>query len=113
MSCLLIRDGYTLDGKIPGKGARPALCFRYRPALAEDTYEYLHQTRLTPGKGQVKVAAKFLADHLVGWDVKNDKGEVEPHTPENIRRLPPPVLSAMLDIVMGYSEVEQEADAKN
>lgn len=113
MSASLILDGYTLNGTIPARGPWPAVTFRYRPALAEEVYEFLRQREQAPGKSQMKPVAELLQKHLAGWDVCDSNGAVAPYTAENIRRLPQPILAGLIEHILGYGEAEQEADVKN
>ncbi len=110
---LIIADGYTLDGTIPARGPWPAVKFRYRPALYEETCEFFYRREQARGKGEGKVVADFLHQHLTGWDVRDAQNEVAPFTPTNIRIVPPHVTTGILEHVLGYGTTEQEADIKN
>lgn len=108
---ILIRDGYTLEGLIPARpGLHGELRFSYRPALPERVVEYLRADKSTAAK-EVGAAVKLLGEHLVSWDAE------EPLTPEGapglLRRLPHPVLTALVDHVTGYSATDWAAREKN
>jgi hypothetical protein len=109
---LLIQDGFTLDGDIPARGPYPAVAFRYRPALAEDVYEYT-QARVDSGKKRLEATVAIVAKHIVSWDVEDGDKKPVPITPATLARVPQPYLDAMLDHVTGYAYVGQAADAKN
>lgn len=113
MTTALIFDGYTLNGFLEPVGPWSGVRFRFRPALAEGTLEYLYQRDLVQGKAQLKPLVDFLSQHLVGWDIKDAKGDVTPVTPENLRRLPFAYLNQMLDHIMGYAKAEAADDVKN
>jgi hypothetical protein len=112
---VLIFDGYNLDGKIPARpGHWPEIKFRYRPALAEELWEF-HRTEEASGEQRMKATAKFLMDHLISWDITVAGGnETVPITAANLRRVPAQILARFIDHVAGYVERgEAETDAKN
>jgi hypothetical protein len=96
-------DGYTLTGatdptfadRVTGQAIAenlPVVTFKYRPALPDAVAELRFATnRATSGRDQVTATARFLADHLVSWDVLH-KGEPAELTPDVIRRVPEPIL---------------------
>lgn len=108
-----ILDGYSLEQTIPGRGPWKPLTFRYRPAVAEKTYEYLAQA--AQGKKRLAVNAKLLVEHLVSWDVAdpNDDSKTVPVTEEHVKRLPAVFIDEMVAVVTSYSTLEQEGDVKN
>lgn len=112
MPAQLIFDGYTWDHVIPARRGWPAVTFRYRPALPEAVYDYLAAPSLT-GKQRLDAAVKLLAAHVVSWDLTDAKGESTPVTPENLRRVPYPVIQGFLDAVTSYGPEQQAADLGN
>ena len=112
---LLIHDGYTSDGKVEAAGRWPELNFRYRVALPEAVFEYRRACR-AGGKEELAAAVSLLKGQLVSWDatlLADGKEEGAPVSPENIRRLPAPVLDRLVDLVCGYGPAQAAADAKN
>jgi hypothetical protein len=109
---LLINDGFTWEDTVPARGRFPSVTFRYRPALPEDVFDYLHAPKPT-GKDVLRVAARLLAKHLVSWDVTDDKGDAVPVSEDVLRRVPHPVLVKMVDVVTGYGPDAEAADLKN
>ncbi len=109
---LLIHDGYTLEDTLPKRGRYPAVVFRYRPALAEAVYEYRRASR-DGGKEEARATVKLLKDHLVSWDVTDDKDVTVPITPEALAKVPERVQQWLVNYVTGYGPDQQEADVKN
>lgn len=109
---LLILDGFTLDGKIPARGPYQEVNFRYRPALAEDVYDYT-QGKQDTGRQRLTATVALVAKHLASWDVLDDRGTPIPITSEVLRKVPQSHLEAMLNYVTGYTVAEQASDAKN
>jgi len=109
----LIHDGYTLEATIAPVGPWAALLIRYRPALAENVLEFIHQRDQVRGKEQIKPLMDFLTSHLIGWDARDAKGEILPVMAKNLRGVPYPQLTQVLDHIMGYAEAQQADDAKN
>jgi hypothetical protein len=113
----LILDGYTLEGRVAARGPWPELLYRYRPALSEEVFDYLSQSRANAGaasgKQSVRQAAEFACRHLVGWGLLNPQGESVAITPEVLARIPHPYLMAIVNEIMGYSSEQQVADLGN
>ena len=111
---LLIDDGFTLDGTIPGQGPWPTITFKYRPALPERVYEFLKNTKAAgSGKKHQEEVSKLLTEQLVSWDVTDAKDEATPITAAILRRVPHPLLVKLVDHVTGYGEAQGEVDRKN
>jgi hypothetical protein len=110
MPALLIHDGYTLDATVRG------LAVRYRPALPEAVFEYRRGLR-GDAAAEAKATTHLLKEHLVGWDaqLRGGDGVVRDAdlSAENLRRLPPPLLEGLVDLVCGYGPAQQAADQKN
>jgi hypothetical protein len=100
-------DGYTLSGatapdftfgNIDYTGL-PVVAFTYRPALPEACAQYrLEFRRADSGKAEVAATAKFLAAHVVAWDVVN-KGQPTPPTADALAAVPEPIQEQMARIV--------------
>ena len=105
---LLIRDGYTLDGKIPAKpGLHGEVKFSYRPALPERVVEFLRADTSTPVR-ELANTIKLLSEHLVAWDE-----ECDPTSPETLRRVPHSALQLLVNHVTGYSATDWAEREKN
>lgn len=113
MSSHFIDDGFSVSSTIPAKpGLHPALTVKYRPALADERFEHFTAKDVN-GKAQLDRVAKVIARYVESWDAVNRQGDVAPVSPETVRRLHPALLSALLDLVLGYTPAEEQADAKN
>ncbi len=111
MGCLLIDDGYTFSGEIPTDRGKPAVKFRYRPALAAAVYEY-YQPK-SSGALQFKATTKLLMDHIVSWDIAGPDGQTVPKTEATLAKLPFATLEGLAAVVVSYSGEEDVADRKN
>src|SRR4051812_5116843 len=100
MTALLIRDGYNCDGYLDVLAAQ--LRFKYRPMTAgqrEQFFELLGKQASAAAKH--KASCEAAVNHLVSWDVVNDKGEPEPITAENVTCLPPAMFIRMFGVISG------------
>lgn len=102
-----INDGYTLKGKIPGKGPLPDLNFTYRMALDSDFSEYSQKQQGKTGKASTDCKVAFLAKFIKSWDIE------APLTVDTMKMLPLPVISMLFDYVLGYAVDDQVDDEKN
>ena len=113
MPRLLINDGFTLDRKIKTGYDYPEFSVKYRPAMPEEVYQYGEDmASASTGAAKNKVFSKFVAKHLVGWDVEDEKGLAE-ITDVNVGRLPHALHGPLADVITGYARKELETDAKN
>lgn len=109
MARVLIGDGYTIDGRFPGKGYVPPVDFKFRPALPEVVYGFLRSKRDT-GKEAIKATTDILIAHLVSWDVEDKDGSPVEITAANLKQTPQPLLEFMLDCVCGYEKPREDAE---
>lgn len=121
---LAIDDGFTLHGtttdcidrgpSLPALSGLPVVSYRYRPALPEALAEWRYGLRVAAsGKAELDATAKLLADHLVSWDVTDGKGAAAAITPENVRRIPEPVLNQLLEAVTTWAPKQMAEAAGN
>src|ERR1700733_5962891 len=85
-----IDDGYTVNGYVKeAPGLYAAVSFTYRAATASDRAAVYGNgfDNLQADKKVERVAA-FLAKAIKSWDLKNAKGEAEPHDSATLRKLP-------------------------
>lgn len=113
-----IKDGYTLDFVVPGRGPWKAITGKYRPALPETVWEYQDATVNAGGKKRMVATVKFLlgggTDPLIrSWDLTDSKDEPITICEAAIRAIPAPMLDRLLNIVSGYALEEHEAEQKN
>lgn len=138
MPGLLIHDGYTLTHKIAGDDGFPGINITYRPAVGDALNEWRMAQRAS-GKDETSLRARFVADHLVDWDVTEDAnllrkllgkdladkytavreaidGEMikAPIDARIIRALPDKRLNQLFDVIAGYARRDEaERDLKN
>jgi len=118
MPRLALNDGYTLEAatlhECDGTAGLPVVCFRYRPALPDALAEWRYGlNRATSGRAEVDATARFLADHLVSWDVRAADGTNAPVSADTIRRVPEPILNQLLRRVLSWAGPAQEQAAGN
>ncbi|MFN0051079.1 MAG: hypothetical protein ACKV0T_02750 [Planctomycetales bacterium] len=111
-----IPDGYTRHARFAPSPLHPALAIEYRPMLSGDRALFLRRiARLAPEGRDGMVAAEVLtlqelAARLVSWTRTNAKGNLVPITPPNLRRVEPPLLATLANVVLGLGEGEDERD---
>jgi hypothetical protein len=112
MSLKLINDGYTFAGRVEPIGPFPAVEVKYRPALADRVQQYIDASN-RGGKERSDASVKLLTEHLVSWDVLDDKGEPAAIVDVNLRRVPYPIREKLVDMVCGYAGKASADDEKN
>lgn len=102
---VFIRDGHTSSAYLAENPETDleAVTFRYRPATGGEVAEFLQHRESIPGVVRSRNDAKFLADHLVEWDVY-DGAAVVAITASNCTRLHKVVQGRMIDIICGYAK---------
>lgn len=109
-----IDDGYTMVSTY--KPEKPdqwsGTAITYRVALPAASYDYLKESTGS-GAAHVNAAAKLLAGRLLEWTRADLNGNPIPLTDEAVRQTPYPLLSWMVESVMGYTLNESVNDAKN
>lgn len=122
-----VGDGYDCERVIPAQPGRwPEVKIRYRPLSADDESLIFTRKNLNPTEPIVRFYAEaFAGDQssavpakLLGWDLKDRKGQPVKITADNLRGLSPQffdVLKALIDgsAVLESGEPEREADTKN
>ena len=102
MAFIIIRDGYTEEDEFPGKHWIPAFRFKYRPALPQRVYEYL-KTAKPSGKETMRENVALVKEHLISWEVENEKGEMMSVMDDSVyARLPSVCLDYMVDCICSY-----------
>lgn len=105
---VFIDDGMTREGGVrSAPGLHGAVSFQFRPALAEERFDFLKGDD-KDGPAYVERAGKLLARHVLDWDQGRPCRE-----PATYRRLHPSILNQMLDQVLGYAAGEQAEAEKN
>lgn len=111
MLSLIIDDGYTLKGKIPGlPGVYPDVRFRYRLAGPLAVSEYLSQAK---GEPQFEAMVNLAAKHLIDWDAKDRAGNRVPITENVLRKIPFFALDKIAGSIAAYMPADLEDDEKN
>lgn len=120
--CDLLGDGYTRTGLVPSgldpglrlgyQGRYPAVQIKFRPALDEERCT-VQSARDLGGKEISQRRVKLILAHVLSWNLKGRDGDVYEIKAEIVRRLPPGLIEALNDLVLGYSPDEEIADAKN
>jgi hypothetical protein len=115
-----IEDGYTADRTIPAVTGRwSAITIRFRPLSADEESLIFAKKNLAPTEPIVRFYAEaFAGDRaagipakLLGWDLKDRKGNKVEITADNLRhRLPPQLFDVIKAIIDGSSV---ETDIKN
>ena len=116
MALLIIRDGFTVTSKFPGRAWIPPCTITYRPALPERVYDYMVANK-NSGRDHLHHKSKILMEHLLSWDVEMlDKDKKRITAPLDdaklFDRLPTPALEWMLDCVCSMGP-DQFEDALN
>lgn len=112
MSCILIDDGFTLEGLIESRHGFPALKFTYRLAHPERAYAYMREPK-NNAREQLDADVRLLTEHVVGWDAVDRQGNTIPANALTFRRVALPILDRMLQFILGYGPDRREADVKN
>lgn len=111
--CALIPDGYTFKGKVDARpGLWPEVNFKYRPALPNAANEYLAAARRT-GEDSTEADVALIVRHVPSWDAADATGEALPLNALTLKRVFPPILTVMVNHILGYTPPQQEADVKN
>ena len=109
-----IEDGYTAEYTIPAiPGISSAVFIRYRPITAEDESIVRAKARGVAEANYVRLYAELMAGRhgtapkLLGWDLKDGKGEVLKITADNICRLKEQMFDALYAAMkLGGSDVK-------
>lgn len=93
-------DGYTFDGYIaPVDGLHGELRFSYRPFVAAEKSTLQHKVKMAADP--TLYYADAVAARLTAWSLVGPKGEGVLITPAAMRRVNPPLLDKLLNIVLG------------
>jgi hypothetical protein len=109
-----LSDGYTLEAQTPAisdAGYRiPTVTFAYRPAMPKALYDWRYRLRTSmSGHDELAATSKFVAAHLVRWDVTDGKRPAK-ITAENVSKLPEPVLNFMADKITTWAAYRPPTD---
>jgi hypothetical protein len=107
MSSIYLEDGYTATKTIPEvPGLHPALKVEYRPA---DNIQYLRWNRMNADASeetQHKNSCDLITSHII-------RINGDPIAKDRVSKLRPVVTRYLLDLVLGYSPEDVQADLKN
>lgn len=112
----ILRDGYTRTARINGRpGLYAGLKFTYRPMLDEEVSAVIHRVGDKRAAGHFSVAtgikAAAIVRHLKEWDETDEAGNPVPITGDHVRRLPPPLLGRLFDVISGFDPGDLIEDA--
>lgn len=98
-----IPDGYTLDGCIkPAPGLHDGCTFRYRIILTAKRAEIVRKMeRETDAQRSEAVSAVAMAQHIVEWDIVDDKQKPLDITASNLLHLQPTLYRRLWGIIIG------------
>lgn len=103
-----ISDGFTLTLVIKARGPFADFAVKYRLAMPERIYQWrMDAGRAADGKSRLALDLKLIADHVVQWDAEEPINEV------SLRRLPPFMLTEIMDAISGLTFSEQAEAEKN
>ena len=106
-----IPDGYTRETTLPACELWDEIQLTYRPMAGEDFAGYLARAKGLDDAGWSRLVWEMLADKIVAWNIPDQKGEVLPIAPEQIRRLVHPLPTRLWEKLCG--SVVQGDTAKN
>ncbi len=103
MSRAYIDDGYTIEQTIPAmSGHHPAVKFSYRPATFREI-RAIDKAISEPATVDeaVNATCKFIADHVVAWDITDSAGKPVPITAASVDRLESVLAAQLFNICRG------------
>lgn len=103
---IYIDDGYTLSKSIPGTPAYPTTVVVYRPVLNRGRRIYMEKSRTLKPEQMDEFECDLIAKHVVTID-----GQAV--TKERAAKLHPNVFEAVVSLVTGYTEADEDASGKN
>lgn len=111
----VIRDGYTTEDVFPASAYMDALKFRYRPCLPEREEDFRIAVAVAQNGKQVMAEyRKLLMEHLVGWEVQDEKGNAVSTTDVNAYVVLPRVVQRFIaDCICSYGPAKAKDDVKN
>ena len=120
MPSAFIPDGYTRDAVIPQTPQYDEIRITYRPMLRAERNRLLFRTlklRESSDERALKEAEKItvesVAAHLTYWNVVDAAETTVPINAANLARINPNAFEAIYNVVAGYTDAEEAADAKN
>lgn len=110
-----INDGRTRPGYFREfRGYYPAVTFEWRRASLEEQIEWGNKYAAGDPAERVEFGATFLAQKLVGWDLKNERGVKVPLTAANLRNpdlVDPNLFSRFAAVILGLELPDQPPGA--
>lgn len=114
------RDGYDFTGTFSDEGW-PVLNFTYRPAPAQDVYDFqLKRDRALTGEDLLRAMVALVfpdgqqEQRLRAWDLVDRGGTAQPVNATLFRKLPTTVQTRIISHVCSYvAGTQADADAKN
>jgi hypothetical protein len=113
MPACFIDDGYTCVGYIEeAEGIHEAVRFEYRPSTARDNAIFYDGLDKADGGEYSDKTAKFVADHLVSWNICDRNGRPVEITPQNCDRLLGVIRARMTQIIQGVEASDPLPDGQ-
>ncbi len=115
MAKVLISDGYTVEDEFPGQHWIPKFKFKFRPAVPQRSTEYFHVIRGGSASEKCKERAKLMKEHLVSWEVENDRDDAvaDFKKDEVLAKTPDPVIEFITTCITNYGPTHGRDDSKN
>jgi hypothetical protein len=111
---LLIQDGYTMEGKLPDRGAlHGEITFKYRPALPEAVNAYLKEINNATADKALAADLRLIAKYVVEIATVDDWPADEAGRVKMLRMVPHPDLQVLVSHVCCWSAGEWAAKEKN
>jgi hypothetical protein len=106
-TCLIPNDGYTEQGFIAEvPGIHGEVRFKFRPMRCEVRSRVMDAMKDKKPAEQDAIVAKHLADHIVEWNVEDDRGKSVPVKIDTFRRLKPKLFYRLWDVVLGFDATD-------
>ena len=113
-----IDDGYNEKGYIEAlPGQYPAVRFTFRRMTTTEAKQYNVELRRLPDQNDIfamnELGAKYLASHVVTWDIRKANGETVPIAVAFLaQRLKREVFGRLLQIVSGQAPSDMDPEWK-
>ncbi len=105
-------DEYVVSAKIAFGNGFPDVNLKYKPLNIFQSSQLADSVMKLRGiEGAMAANTEMMSKHLVEWDVKKPDGSaVDPHNPEELRKMSPKLLTRVGNLIRGDSStLEQDA----
>lgn len=111
MDCAFIDDGYTRKSRVKGEpGLYPAVTFSWRPAqnVGERVAMMSSVSKIENAAESERRAARYLARHLLSWDLCDRRGTPRQIDETSVFALHPKLFFRLYSIVVTMYEAPDE-----